>query len=139
MELMGEIPLREIELVTDEFVRVDPIAKMLHGLGVEFGLEFDILSDCISLARIDFARRGLNPTHTHPRGTHEVLVVLTGRTSTSARFTPEMFSFFLGVLYIHFQLNVSKTNAIALDGLSSQNPGVITTANAVSGSDRSTN
>ncbi|KAM3377836.1 hypothetical protein P3S68_010249 [Capsicum galapagoense] len=32
----------------------------------------------ISVARIDFARRGLNPPHTHPRGT-EVLVVLKGR------------------------------------------------------------
>ncbi|KAJ8572693.1 hypothetical protein K7X08_009204 [Anisodus acutangulus] len=62
----------------------------------------------ISLARIDFARRGLNPPHTHPRGTEGL---------------------------IHFQLNVGKTNAIAFAGLSSQNPGVITIANAVFGSD----
>ncbi|WMV12280.1 hypothetical protein MTR67_005665, partial [Solanum verrucosum] len=36
---------------------------------------------------------------------------------------------------IHFQLNVGKTNAIAFAGLSSQNAGVITVANAVFGSD----
>ncbi|KAM7524854.1 hypothetical protein LguiA_014756 [Lonicera macranthoides] len=35
---------------------------------------------------------------------------------------------------IHFQLNVGKTNAIAIAGLSSQNPRVITIANAVFGS-----
>nr|GMD55007.1 germin-like protein subfamily 1 member 13 [Ipomoea batatas] len=36
---------------------------------------------------------------------------------------------------IHFQFNVGKTRAIAFAGLSSQNPGVITIANAVFGSD----
>ncbi|MCD7458188.1 hypothetical protein HAX54_037507 [Datura stramonium] len=36
---------------------------------------------------------------------------------------------------IHFQFNVGKTKAIAFAGLSSQNPGVITIANAVFGSD----
>nr|GMC83052.1 germin-like protein subfamily 1 member 13 [Ipomoea batatas] len=35
---------------------------------------------------------------------------------------------------IHFQFNVGKTNAVAFAGLSSQNPGVITIANAVFGS-----
>ncbi|CAN1729683.1 Germin-like protein subfamily 1 member 13 [Linum perenne] len=34
---------------------------------------------------------------------------------------------------IHFQLNVAKTPAVAFAGLSSQNPGVITIANAVFG------
>ncbi|CAI8600452.1 unnamed protein product [Vicia faba] len=50
----------------------------------------------ISLARIDFAPKGLNPPHTHPRGT-EILIVL----------------------------------EVAIAGLSSQNPGVITIANAL--------
>ncbi|KAL0378162.1 UNVERIFIED_CONTAM: Germin-like protein subfamily 1 member 16 [Sesamum radiatum] len=36
---------------------------------------------------------------------------------------------------IHFQFNVGNTNAVAFAGLSSQNPGVITIANAVFGSD----
>ncbi|CAI8594527.1 unnamed protein product [Vicia faba] len=65
----------------------------------------------ISLARIDFAPRGLNPPHTHPRAT-EILIVLEG------------------TLY----LNVGYGNAVAIGGLSSQNPGVITIANAVFGS-----
>ncbi|XP_047336006.1 germin-like protein subfamily 1 member 13 [Impatiens glandulifera] len=62
----------------------------------------------ISAARIDFAPYGLNPPHTHPRATEGL---------------------------IHFQQNVGNTNAIAFAGLSSQNPGVITIANAVFGSD----
>ncbi|XP_027365206.1 germin-like protein subfamily 1 member 7 isoform X2 [Abrus precatorius] len=61
----------------------------------------------ISLARIDFAPKGLNPPHTHPRGTEGL---------------------------IHFQQNVGYGNAVAIAGLSSQNPGVITIANAVFGS-----
>ncbi|CAK9182382.1 unnamed protein product [Ilex paraguariensis] len=32
---------------------------------------------------------------------------------------------------IHFQFNVDKTNAVAISAFSSQNPGVITIANAV--------
>uniref|UniRef100_A0A3Q7ER33 Germin-like protein n=1 Tax=Solanum lycopersicum TaxID=4081 RepID=A0A3Q7ER33_SOLLC len=103
----------------------------------------------ISLARIDFARRGLNPPHTHPRGT-EVLVLLKGRlyvgfvlsnpgpNMKNKLFTKilnpgDVFVFPEGLL--HFQLNVGKSNAIAFAGLSSQNPGVITIANAVFGSD----
>ncbi|GAB4844243.1 hypothetical protein Ancab_037607 [Ancistrocladus abbreviatus] len=35
---------------------------------------------------------------------------------------------------IHFQMNVGKTNAIAIAALSSQNPGVVTIANVVFGS-----
>ncbi|KAL8473334.1 hypothetical protein ACS0TY_030238 [Phlomoides rotata] len=36
---------------------------------------------------------------------------------------------------IHFQFNIGKTDAVAFAGLSSQNPGVITIANTVFGSD----
>ncbi|XP_058003616.1 germin-like protein subfamily 1 member 13 [Hevea brasiliensis] len=65
----------------------------------------------ISLARLDFAPNdGLNPPHTHPRAT-EILVVVEG------------------TLYF----NIAKTNAVAFAGLSSQNPGVITIANAIFG------
>ncbi|KAF5199998.1 Germin-like protein subfamily 1 member [Thalictrum thalictroides] len=35
---------------------------------------------------------------------------------------------------VHFQFNIGKTKAVAFAGLSSQNPGVITIANAVFGS-----
>ncbi|XP_028093535.1 putative germin-like protein 2-1 [Camellia sinensis] len=98
----------------------------------------------ISLARIDFAPYGLNPPHTHPRGT-EILVVLEGtlyvgfvtsnpenRLFTKVLYPGDVFVFPEGL--IHFQFNEGKTNAVAISGLSSQNPGVITIANAVFGS-----
>ncbi|XP_042479189.1 putative germin-like protein 2-1 [Macadamia integrifolia] len=98
----------------------------------------------ISLVRIDFAPYGLNPPHTHPRGT-EILVVLEGALSvgfvtsnpdnrliTKVLNKGDVFVFPIGL--IHFQYNQGKTNAVALSGLSSQNPGVITIANAVFGS-----
>ncbi|KAM3702635.1 hypothetical protein ACB098_04G039000 [Castanea mollissima] len=98
----------------------------------------------ISLARIDFAPYGQNPPHTHPRGT-EILVVLEGtlfvgfvtsntdnRLFTKILNKGDVFVFPVGL--IHFQVNVGKTNAIAISGLSSQNAGTITIANAVFGS-----
>ena len=99
----------------------------------------------ISLARIDFAPYGLNPPHIHPRGT-EILVVIEGtllvgfvtsnadgnRLFTKELHKGDVFVFPIGL--IHFQLNIGKTNAVAIAGLSSQNPGVITIANAVFGS-----
>ncbi|XP_018716398.2 germin-like protein subfamily 1 member 13 [Eucalyptus grandis] len=98
----------------------------------------------ISAARIDFAPGGLNPPHTHPRGT-EVLVVIEGTllvgfvTSnqlnntlfTKVLYKGDVFVFPIGL--IHFQLNTGKTPALAFAGLSSQNPGVITIANSVFG------
>ncbi|CAA2965447.1 germin 2-1 isoform X1 [Olea europaea subsp. europaea] len=104
----------------------------------------------ISLVRIDYAPYGLNPPHTHPRGT-EVIVVVEGtlyvgfvtsnpadpnmknKLFTKTLYPGDVFVFPEGL--IHFQFNVGKTNAIVFAGLSSQNPGVITIANAVFGSD----
>ncbi|XP_044483862.1 germin-like protein subfamily 1 member 13 [Mangifera indica] len=98
----------------------------------------------ISAARIDFAPYGQNPPHTHPRAT-EILVVLEGTllvgfVTSDPNHTliskvlnkGDVFVFPIGL--IHFQFNVGKTNAVAFSGLSSQNPGVITIANAVFGS-----
>ncbi|QCE03278.1 cold-inducible RNA-binding protein [Vigna unguiculata] len=96
----------------------------------------------ISLARIDFAPKGLNPPHTHPRGT-EILIVLEGtlyvgfvtsnqdgnRLFTKVLNNGDVFVFPIGL--IHFQLNVGYGNAVAIAGLSSQNPGTITIANAL--------
>ncbi|CAA6656626.1 unnamed protein product [Spirodela intermedia] len=102
----------------------------------------------ISLVRIDFARHGLNPPHTHPRAT-EVLTLLQGQlhvgfvTSNPPKlFTKilnkgDVFVFPQGL--IHFQLNIGHENAVAIAGLSSQNPGVITIANAVFGSNPAIN
>lgn len=97
----------------------------------------------ISLARIDFAPYGLNPPHIHPRGT-EILVVQEGtllvgfvtsntdnRLFTKILNAGDVFVFPIGL--IHFQFNTGHTNAVAIAGLSSQNPGVITIANAVFG------
>ncbi|PPR95550.1 hypothetical protein GOBAR_AA25121 [Gossypium barbadense] len=99
----------------------------------------------ISLVRIDYAPNGgLNPPHTHPRAT-EILVVVEGtlyvgfvtsntdnRLITKVLYPGDVFVFPIGL--IHFQFNVGKTNAVAFAALSSQNPGVITVANAVFGS-----
>ena len=100
----------------------------------------------ISLARIDYAPYGLNPPHTHPRAT-EILTVLEGTlyvgfvTSNTNNgnllFTKmlkkgDVFVFPEGL--IHFQFNHGSTPAVAIAALSSQNPGVITIANAVFGS-----
>ncbi|KAK1580786.1 hypothetical protein Q3G72_000087 [Acer saccharum] len=99
----------------------------------------------VSLARIDYAPYGQNPPHTHPRAS-EILVVQEGtlyvgfvtsnpenKLFTKILNKGDVFVFPIGL--IHFQFNIGKTNAVAFAGLSSQNPGVITIANAVFGSD----
>jgi len=104
----------------------------------------------ISLVRIDYAPNGgQNPPHTHPRGT-EILTVIEGTllvgfvTSnpnndlyTKVLYKGDVFVFPIGL--IHFQQNIGKTAAVAIAGLSSQNPGVITIGNAVFGSKPSIN
>ncbi|CAO2209945.1 unnamed protein product [Urochloa humidicola] len=102
----------------------------------------------ISIARIDYAPLGQNPPHTHPRAT-EILTVLEGTlyvgfvTSNQANGENKLFTKVLnkGDVFvfpqglIHFQFNpVHDKPAVALAALSSQNPGVITIANAVFGS-----
>ncbi|GKA15950.1 putative germin-like protein 2-1 [Tanacetum coccineum] len=72
----------------------------------------------ISMVRIDYAPWGQNAPHTHPRAT-EILVVIEG-------------SLLVGL--IHFQQNVGNGYALAIAALSSQNPGAITIADAVFGS-----
>ncbi|XP_072954499.1 germin-like protein 8-2 [Typha angustifolia] len=96
----------------------------------------------ISLARLDFAPYGLNPPHTHPRAT-ELLTVIEGTlyvgfvASDNKLFTKVLNKgdvFVFPENLIHFQFNPSNANAVAISGLSSQNPGLITIANAVFGS-----
>ncbi|XP_075109822.1 putative germin-like protein 2-1 [Nicotiana tabacum] len=99
----------------------------------------------ISLVRVDYAPWGINPPHTHPRAT-EILTVLEGslqvgfvtsnpenRLITKVLKKGDVFVFPIGL--VHYQRNVGKGNAVAIAALSSQNPGVITIANAVFGSD----
>ncbi|GJX57070.1 putative germin-like protein 2-1 [Tanacetum coccineum] len=98
----------------------------------------------ISMVRIDYAPGGQNAPHTHPRAT-EILVVIEGSllvgfvtfNTDNKLFTKrlekgDVFVFPEGL--IHFQQNVGNGFAVAIAGLSSQNPGVITIANAVFGS-----
>ncbi|CAK9175431.1 unnamed protein product [Ilex paraguariensis] len=98
----------------------------------------------ISMARIDFAPWGINPPHIHPRAS-EILTVLEGslqvgfvtsnpenRLITKVLQKGDIFVFPVGL--VHFQRNIGYSNAIAIAALSSQNPGVITIANAVFGS-----
>ncbi|XP_059443502.1 germin-like protein subfamily 1 member 11 [Corylus avellana] len=120
----------------------NPLGSNVTLLNVDKILGFNTLG--ISLARIDFAPYGLNPPHIHPRGT-EILVVQEGtllvgfvtsnpdnRLFSKVLNAGDVFVFPIGL--IHFQFNVGKTNAIAFAGLSSQNPGLITIANTVFGS-----
>ncbi|KAL6843373.1 hypothetical protein ACP4OV_027086 [Aristida adscensionis] len=98
----------------------------------------------ISIARIDYAPLGENPPHTHPRAT-EILTVLEGTlyvgfvTSNPNKLFAKVLNkgdvFVFPEGLIHFQFNPSYDKpSVAIAALSSQNPGVITIANAVFGS-----
>ncbi|XP_044478121.1 putative germin-like protein 2-1 [Mangifera indica] len=98
----------------------------------------------ISVARADFAPLGINPPHYHPRAS-EILTVLEGtllagfvtsnpenRLITKVLNKGDAFVFPAGL--VHFQKNIGPGYAYSISGLSSQNPGVVTIANAVFGS-----
>ncbi|KAL8155201.1 hypothetical protein AgCh_000545 [Apium graveolens] len=101
----------------------------------------------ISMVRLDIAPSGINPLHTHPRAT-EILTVIEGtlevgfitsnpdyRLITKILNKGDVFVFPEGL--IHYQKNVEKSHAVAIGALNSQNPGVITIANALFGSNPS--
>ncbi|CAA7055511.1 unnamed protein product [Microthlaspi erraticum] len=99
----------------------------------------------ISIVRIDYGVNGQNPPHTHPRAT-EILYVGVGtllvgfvtsngdgnRLLTKTLNEGDVFVFPEGL--VHFQANIGKFPAVAFAALSSQNPGVVTIANTVFGS-----
>jgi len=98
----------------------------------------------ISIVRIDYGVNGQNPPHTHPRAS-EILLVAEGtllvgfvtsntenRLFTKTLNVGDVFVFPEGL--IHFQANIGKSPAVAFAALSSQNPGVVTIANTVFGS-----
>ncbi|KQJ95453.1 germin-like protein 8-11 [Brachypodium distachyon] len=99
----------------------------------------------ISIARIDYAPLGQNPPHTHPHAT-EILTVLEGTlyvgfvtSNPDNKFLSKLLNkgdvFVFPVGLIHFQFNPNPYKpAVAIAALSSQNPGAITIANAVFGS-----
>ncbi|KAL5838956.1 hypothetical protein ACOSQ4_011564 [Xanthoceras sorbifolium] len=101
----------------------------------------------ISMNRIDYAPWGVVPPHTHPRAS-EILTVIEGtilvgfvtsnpdnRLISKILYKGDVFVFPVGL--VHFQRSWSNQNAVSISGLSSQNPGVITVANAVFGSNPS--
>ncbi|KAJ0448751.1 putative germin, rmlC-like cupin domain superfamily, rmlC-like jelly roll [Helianthus annuus] len=98
-----------------------------------------------SMIRIDYAPCRLTSPHTHPRAT-EILKELY-KLGLSLLITPitlsprcckrVMFSCSLCVGLVHFQRNVGNGYAVAIAGLSSQNPGAITMANAFFGTNNS--
>ncbi|KAK9666647.1 hypothetical protein RND81_14G200700 [Saponaria officinalis] len=106
----------------------------------------DILRNTNNRLGIDFGPHRLNPPHMHPRAS-EVLTVLDGTlyvgfvTSNLPNGGTKLFAKVLnkGDVFVfpqglvHFQLNVGNTPALAIVGLSSQNPGVVTVGNAVFG------
>ncbi|KAJ9682000.1 hypothetical protein PVL29_018067 [Vitis rotundifolia] len=83
----------------------------------------------MSLARIDYEPNGQNPPHFHPRNTLSWLCHIQ---PSKVLNKGDVCVFPLGL--IHFQFNIGHTNAVAIAALNSQNPGVITIANAVFGS-----
>ncbi|XP_019161703.1 PREDICTED: germin-like protein subfamily 1 member 13 [Ipomoea nil] len=102
----------------------------------------------LSIARIDFARNGLLPPHTHPRAT-EVVFVLEGTLLVSfvssnplngqknklfSKTLKPGDSFIFPMGLVHFLYNVGRTNALLFSAFSSQNPGYVTLANSAFGS-----
>jgi quercetin dioxygenase-like cupin family protein len=85
----------------------------------------------ISMARLDFAKGGLVPPHTHPRATEIIFVVegslFVGFVSTDETLFAttlhkgDVFVFPRGLL--HFDLNVGDGTATTIAALNSQNPG----------------
>ncbi|KAL6650308.1 hypothetical protein ACP70R_009233 [Stipagrostis hirtigluma subsp. patula] len=138
----------------DDFFNAAMLDKPRNTMGSKVGsnvtninvMEFPGLNSLgISLARIDYGPLGLNPPHIHPRAT-ELLTVLEGTlylgfvTSNPNRLFSKVVKkgdvFVFPKAMIHFQMNLAHDKpAAALSSLSSQNPGVITIANAVFGSD----
>jgi len=95
----------------------------------------------LALARIDYAKGGLVPPHTHPRAT-EVLYVVQGtlyvgfvdtndKLYSAVLQKGDVFLFPKGLL--HFALNIGNAPAFSISALNSQNPGVQLTANALFG------
>lgn len=87
----------------------------------------------VSSALLTYLPGGINPLHTHPRGT-ELLVLRTGVLtvglvdSTNKLFTQvlqpnDVFVFPRGL--VHFQINLGKKTAVAYAAFSSSNPGTI--------------
>ena len=98
----------------------------------------------ISLARLDYAPKGLIALHYHPPAT-EIFTVVEGTLNVGfvtsnpdnvlfAKVLNKGDVFVFPKALIHFQFNPSHdAPAVAISGLSSQNPGVVTIADTIFG------
>ncbi|KAL7211257.1 hypothetical protein ACSBR2_014190 [Camellia fascicularis] len=97
----------------------------------------------VSMVRIDYAPKGINPPHTHPRAT-EILTILEGSLEIGfvtsnpdnrliSKILQKSDVFVFPINLIHFQRNVGYGNAVAIAALNNQNPGVNTISNVVFG------
>ncbi|XP_042024001.1 germin-like protein subfamily 1 member 20 [Salvia splendens] len=131
--------------------------QVTNPLGSKITLVYDeILSGLntqgVAIARLDFDLEGLNPPHQHPRGS-EIFLVLEGTLyagliNSNPADPNDKNLFFAKILnagdifvfprgMIHFQYNVGKTKAVAIAAFNSQNPGVMTIAKSIFGSEPS--
>ncbi|KAJ7530920.1 hypothetical protein O6H91_14G024800 [Diphasiastrum complanatum] len=95
----------------------------------------------VSLARINFAKNGINPPHLHPRAAELLYLakgkLLVGFVTSNAENklfaqtikAGELFIFPKGL--VHFQLNVGHRKALAFSSFNSQNPGTSQVAKAL--------
>ncbi|KAK3002270.1 hypothetical protein RJ639_022564, partial [Escallonia herrerae] len=95
-------------------------------------LDYGVKMNDINSNSIDYAPWGVVPPHVHPRAT-EILTVLEGVLEFLQ--TGDVFVFPVGL--VHYQRNFGHGNVVSLSTLNSQNPGVITVANAIFGSNPS--
>jgi len=96
----------------------------------------------VDIARYDFAPGGLDPPHTHPRGS-QIFLVMKGKLFVGFVSSNEYnYTLFTKVLYpgdvfvfpkglIHFHANIGKTNAVVISAGGSQDPGRIIIGDAV--------
>ncbi|KAK4588872.1 hypothetical protein RGQ29_019759 [Quercus rubra] len=88
----------------------------------------------IALARLDYAPWGLIPLHFHSRSLYVGFVTSNPNNQFISKVLQKGDVFVFPVRLIHFQQNVGQGTAISISALSSQNPGIITVANAIFGS-----
>ncbi|KAH7837648.1 hypothetical protein Vadar_016305 [Vaccinium darrowii] len=98
----------------------------------------------IAMARIDYAHVGVIPPHTHPRAT-EIFTVIKGSIEVAFVTSNPINRLLIKVLQkgdvfvfpqglVHYQRNVGHGHAVAIVGLSSENPGLIAIPSTVFGS-----
>ncbi|KAM7269790.1 hypothetical protein ACFE04_025287 [Oxalis oulophora] len=82
----------------------------------------------ISMARVDYARKGQNPPHTHPRAA-EIMTILEGTLKVGFITSAPTYKHFTKILtkgdvfifpkgLVHYQVNIGKKPAVAIVGYS---------------------